>query len=252
MLLDLLKSTINPPKLTTSVFDEKYIDIHSHILPFLDDGANSFDQAIEMLCRMKELGIRNFVFTPHVMQDVWENSTENILQKFKEFQSKTLEIPEFTDIQIRIAAEYTLDENFLNLLQKNDILTLKDNKILIELPSMEMPLNLFDFIEVIQDKGFVPILAHPERYLGFHQNEGIYCKLKSAGCLFQVSLLSLSDNYNRDIQNTALWLIRNNLIDFISTDVHRVYQIEVLKKMLQKFGLIELIKPLIKNNRLLL
>lgn len=252
MILDLLKSTINPPKLTTSVFDEKYIDIHSHILPFLDDGENSIEQATHMLCRMKELGIRNFVFTPHVINDVWDNTTEKILETFQDFLHKAQQIPELVDVQMRVAAEYMLDENFLTLLQKKDLLTIKDNKILVELSYMEMPLNLFDFIAEIQEKGFVPILAHPERYLGFHQNEGIYCKLKSAGCLFQVSLLSLSDNYNRDIQNTALWLIRNNLIDFISTDVHWVYQIEVLKKMLQKFGLIELIKPLIKNNRLLL
>lgn len=252
MLLDLIKTTLNPPKLTTSVFNERFIDIHSHILPGIDDGAESIEDAVLMLRKLKTLGITNFVFTPHVMNEVWENSSDQILGKFHEFQFHVHEHPDLQDVSMRVAAEYMLDENFLKLLSNHDLLTVKENKILVELSYLNPSIQLFELVAEIIQKGYVPILAHPERYINFHQNQGMYCKLKSAGCLFQVNLLSLSNYYNKEVQDAALWLIRNNLIDFIGTDAHRVHQVQAIENMLQKFGLVQLIKPLVKNNNVLL
>jgi protein-tyrosine phosphatase len=253
MLLELLKSTINPPKkLTTTLFNENFIDIHSHILPGVDDGAASIEDALNLMKKMRSFGIQNFVFTPHVMNEVWENSTERIMQRFHEFKFHVEQEPGLENVTMRVAAEYMLDENFLHLLETKDLLTVKDNMILVELSFMSPPMNLFRLLAEIQKKGYIPILAHPERYLSFHHNFGMYCKLKTAGCLFQVNLLSLSSYYNKEVQDTALWLIRNNLIDYLGTDIHKLHQMEAVEELLGKFSLIELVKPLVRNNYQLL
>jgi protein-tyrosine phosphatase len=252
MLLELLKSTISPPKLTTPLFNENFIDIHSHILPGIDDGAPSMKDALDLLKKMRQLGIQNFVFTPHVMNEVWENSSERIIEHFQEFKYFAEQESELQDVSMRVAAEYMLDENFLNLLQHKDLLTVKDNKILVELSYLAPPINLFELIAEIQFKGYVPILAHPERYLSFHRNQGMYCKLKTAGCQFQVNLLSLTSYYNKEVQDAALWLMRNNLIDYIGSDVHRIHQVEAIEELIGKFGLVQLVKPIVKNNYQLL
>lgn len=248
MILDLFKTKKIPPQKTTYLFKDEFIDIHSHILPGLDDGALDIRDSIEILKKMRQLGFRNFVFTPHVMNEVWENTSEQIIERFYELKTAALQEPDLKDVRMRVAAEYMLDEYFLELLHRKDLLTIKDNMILIELSSIAPPLNLFELIYKIKIQGYVPILAHPERCISFHKNEGMYCKLKSSGCLFQVNLLSFASYYSKEIQNAAMWLLHNNLIDFVGSDVHRLHQVEVIEDLTSRSGLVELLKPIIKNN----
>lgn len=247
MIIDLFRSK---KKITSHLhsFSEHYIDIHSHILPGIDDGAKTMGHSLELLTNMYKLGIKNFVCTPHVIEGVWENSTENILQKFNELKSVVQQTPSLKEINIRVAAEYMMDENFQNLLKNQDLLPIKDNKVLVEMSYLAPPANLFEIIADIQVKGFVPILAHPERYKTFHQDLAVYHQLKKAGCLFQLNMISLSNYYGKDVHESAIWLLRNNMIDFIGSDLHHMKHMEVINSIVTRKNMMDLVSPIIHNN----
>ncbi len=232
----------------TNYFTEDFIDIHSHILPGIDDGAKTMGHSLELLTNMYKLGIRNFVCTPHVIEGVWENSTENILSTFNELKSVVEQTPSLRGVNLRVAAEYMMDENFEKLLQNNDLLPIKDNKVLVEMSYLAPPANLFEIIAQIQVKGYVPILAHPERYKSFHQDLSVYEQLKKAGCMFQLNMISLSNYYGKDVHESAVWLLRNNMIDFIGSDLHHMKHMEVIESVVTRKNMMDMVTPVIYNN----
>ena len=205
-----------------------FVDIHSHLLPEIDDGAKNMETTIQLIQDLSEFGIKNFITTPHVLGDVYPNSSKTITEKLllvKEELSKN----NINDISISAAAEYMLDEQFQERLKNNDILTLKKNFILVELLYFNPPLNLFDILFDIQLKGYKPVLAHPERYNFYHNEFETYQKLKNAGCLFQLNLLSLSKHYGENVRKIAHKLLDNNMYDLVGTDTHHKKHIELLK-----------------------
>jgi len=211
-------------------FPEDFVDIHSHLLPGIDDGAKNMNNSIELILKMRSHGIKNFITTPHVLGDVYPNTTETINNKLKEVQKELLK-RNIRDVSIRAAAEYMMDEEFSKRLENNDILTLKDNFILVEMSYLSAPINLHEILFEIQLKGFKPILAHPERYNFYHNNFESYYKLKKAGCLFQLNLLSLSEHYGKRIQEISRKLLKENLYDFVGTDTHHHNHLELLKRI---------------------
>lgn len=247
MIIDLFKpkKKIIP---ANNYFSEDFIDIHSHILPGIDDGAKTMGHSIELLTHMYKLGIRNYICTPHVIEGVWENSTEKILSAYNEFKSVVDQTASLSNVNIRIAAEYMMDENFQQLLKNKDFLPIKDNKILVEMSYLAPPANLFETIAEIQVKGFVPILAHPERYKSFHHDLAVYERLKTAGCLFQLNMISLTNYYGKDVHESAIWLIRNNMIDFIGSDLHHMRHMEQINSLTSRNNMMEMIIPIIYNN----
>lgn len=247
MIIDLFrpKRRITP---AMNNFTDHFIDIHSHILPGIDDGAKTMGHSIELLTHMYKLGIRNFICTPHVIEGVWENSTEKILSVFNELKAVVEQTPNLREVSLRVAAEYMMDENFHKLLSNKDLLPIKDNKILVEMSYLAPPANLFETIAEIQVKGFVPILAHPERYKSFHQDLGVYQQLKSAGCMFQMNMISLSNYYGKDVHESAIWLLRNNMIDFIGSDLHHMRHMEVIESVVTRRNMMEMVTPIIYNN----
>ena len=124
-----------------NIFHQQYIDIHSHILPSIDDGSKSVEMSIELLLKMKSYGITNFVFTPHVLEGVWENTPSTIEKAFDKLQNAVSKCAELSDISMRYAAEYMLDDHFSNLLANDDILTLKGKYILVEMSFFNAPFN---------------------------------------------------------------------------------------------------------------
>lgn len=247
MIIDLFrpKKKINP---AMNNFSESFIDIHSHILPGIDDGAKTMGHSIELLTNMYKLGIRNFVCTPHVIEGVWENSTEKIISTFNELNSVVEQTPHLKEISLRVAAEYMIDENFQKLLENKDFLPVKDNKILVEMSYLAPPANLFETIAEIQVKGFKPILAHPERYKTFHQDLAVYERLKAAGCMFQINFISLSNYYGKDVHESAIWLLRNNMIDFIGSDLHHMRHMEIIESVVTRKSMMDMVMPVIYNN----
>ena len=179
-------------------FPQGFVDIHSHLLPGIDDGAKDLENAIALIEKMSSFGIKNFITTPHILGDLYPNTPEIIKSKLQEVQEALVK-RNFTDITITAAAEYMLDEQFAVILEKEEILTLKDNLVLVEMSYFSPPINLYDILFQLQLKGYKPILAHPERYNTYHNNFKEYYKLKRAGCLFQLNLLSLTEHYGKHV-----------------------------------------------------
>jgi protein-tyrosine phosphatase len=204
------------------------IDIHSHLLPGLDDGVQSFEQAEEIILRFQKLGYKKLITTPHVMSDFFRNTSEGITAKLRELNqwlaSKNIQI------EIQAAAEYYLDEELYRKIEVNEpLLTFGNNYVLFETNFMTEPLNLREFIFLASTRGYRLILAHPERYL-FLQNDFSKAEdLLSRGLLFQVNISSLSGYYSKAAQATAQKLIDNKWIHFIGSDCHNIQHIQLLE-----------------------
>lgn len=180
------------------------------------------------------------------MGDVWPNSSETIKEKLR-LLDKAMSENGINGVSINVAAEYLLDQNFETLLKQGDLLTLKDNLILVEISYFNPPNNLYEILFDIQLANYKPILAHPERYNFYHNDVEHYDKLKKAGCLFQLNLLSLTKHYGESVQKNALNLLKKGYYDFVGTDVHRLHHLEILKKI-GNTKLLPLLKPLLEKN----
>ncbi len=223
-----------------------YIDIHSHLLPNIDDGSKSLMDTISMIKSLDLLGFKQFTTTPHIISSIWENSKESIE---KTLISTKNEFPnEIKNIPFKAAAEYMMDINFVKLFQEEKLLTLHENYVLVEMSYLNAPLNLYEILFELQLEGYKPVLAHPERYNFYHFNLNEYKKLKNAGCFFQLNLLSTVGYYGPKIAEIADYLLKNNLIDFVGSDIHHTNHIAFLsKKIVLKSH--ENLKMAIQNNQ---
>lgn len=213
-----------------SLFPENFVDIHSHLIPGIDDGAKTFEEALKLIQKLGKMGIVNFVTTPHIMEGLYPNSSTTITQKHNELLLY-LQKHNCNNVSIKVAAEYMLDANFLTLLEKKDLLTIGANHVLVEMSYFNMPINLYDILFKIQLAGYKPILAHPERYAFLHSNYSTYHKLKNAGCKFQLNLLSLTDYYGKKTKSMALKLLQDQLIDFVGSDTHNMQHVRFLNEL---------------------
>ena len=218
------------------IIPDNHIDIHSHLLPGIDDGSKSIEDSIFLISELKKMGINNFITTPHIFSGVWDNTKIKIQETEIEANLKLKNTS--GDTILKAAAEYLLDDHFVNLFQKGEILTLKDNYVLVEMSYLNAPIQLYDIIFDMQVAGYIPVLAHPERYLFYHKNFNEYSKLKNAGCKFQINLLSTVGYYGNDVLETAKLLLSKGLIDFVGSDVHH-------KKHIDAFGSKILLKDLL-------
>ena len=213
----------------TKLFPPNYTDLHCHIVPGIDDGAKTIEESLDLLRRYENIGIKKLIATPHIMAGVYPNTTETI----KEHHAKLLQAAEEAGINIKIgvAAEYMLDGEFEALLKEKDLLTLKDNYLLVEMSYLNPPVNLFELLFKLQQAGYEPVLAHPERYAFLHDDREGYRKLKHHGCLFQLNLLSLSDHYGKSVKKAAVKLLKEGMIDFTGTDTHHKGHLKLLETL---------------------
>lgn len=212
------------------VFPKGYTDIHSHLLPGIDDGAKTIEDSINLIKQFKTFGITNLITTPHIMGQVWSNTPKIINQKLSAL-IEALKKEGLSDINISAAAEYLIDDNFVNSLKNGELLTLKDNLVLVELSYFNPPVNLFDILFDMQVAGYKPVLAHPERYAFYHNDIEKFDALKKAGCLFQLNLLSLTKHYGQKVQATAHYLLKTDYYDFSGSDVHRKHHLNLMTKI---------------------
>lgn len=216
MLFNLFKKKEKKPEID---FSSIKTDIHSHLIPGIDDGAATMDESIILIQRMMDFGFKKIVTTPHIMADYYRNTSEIILRGLDAVREE-LHLRNI-NVEFEAAAEYYLDETFENKLDKGDILTLGGKYVLFELSFVNYPKNLFEVIEKIQDKGYTPILAHPERYPYLGGELENYQQIKESGCYLQLNILSLAGYYGKPAQKIAESLAENYLIDFIGSDLHR-------------------------------
>jgi tyrosine-protein phosphatase YwqE len=225
---------------------EYHIDIHSHLLPGIDDGARTFGDTLRLTQALQDIGISEFITTPHIIQHVWDNTHEQILDKktttVLELEKNNITVP------FKAAAEYLMDDQFVQLFQSNNLLTLKENYVLVEMSYINPPIQLYSILFDLQVAGYIPVLAHPERYLFYHNNFNEYHKLKRAGCLFQLNLLSVVGYYGTAITKIAEQLLQKDMYTYVGSDVHHDNHINAFK---QKVNLKDLtpLKEAIDNNQ---
>ncbi len=197
---------------------EGHVDIHSHLIPGIDDGAPDIGASLDLLSPLVLAGHTKFIMTPHVMYGVYENTPEQILDAYNVLKNAAASA--FPNIKLEAAAEYMLDSNFPALLESEKLLPLHGKYLLVELSYLNPPLHLFQLLFDIQVAGYIPVLAHPERYAFYHRNHDALRKLKTSGCRFQINLLSAVGYYGPPAADTLMWLLREGMVDFVGSDVH--------------------------------
>ena len=210
------------------------VDIHSHLLPGLDDGVKSVEETVYILKILQNLGYKKIITTPHVMSDHYPNSNLDIISKL--IETKELLVKHELDIQLDAAAEYYLDENLIYKLSKKEkLLTFGKNYLLFETSFFNKPAFLEEAVFNMNTLGYQPVLAHPERYSYLNGNQKLLEKLKNMNLFFQMNILSLSGFYSIEVKKFAMKLLKANLIDFVGTDCHNALQAdEVLNKLNNK------------------
>tara|TARA_R110002049_G_scaffold35296_2_gene113978 strand:- start:902 stop:1642 length:741 start_codon:yes stop_codon:yes gene_type:complete len=225
---------------------EGFIDIHNHLLPGIDDGAKTAEESITILKGFQEIGITNFIATPHIMDGYYPNTPNSIREALAVLENK-LKIENLTNFTIEAAAEHMVDPFFESILERNEIMPLKKDSILIEMSFLQASINFEEAIQKLKKINLFPILAHPERYSFIHKNFNNYTVYKNKGMYFQLNLLSLSNYYGTDVQKNAFKLLEHNLFDFAGTDVHNLQQLNALKEIKIPLKIAEKLQPLISN-----
>ena len=195
-----------------------HTDLHSHLIPGIDDGAKTLEDSLHLISQLHQLGYRHLITTPHVMADLYPNTPEDIRSGLAIVRAAVAE--KKMDIEIDAAAEYFMDEHFAALVEHDQLLTLPGNRVLVEMSTLNAPPNLFNDLFRLQTKGYQPVLAHPERYVFLKEDFRQYTRLKDYGCEFQLNLLSITGYYGKPVREIALKLLKNNMINLLGTDLH--------------------------------
>ncbi|HEY8511204.1 MAG TPA: CpsB/CapC family capsule biosynthesis tyrosine phosphatase [Cyclobacteriaceae bacterium] len=222
-MLDWLKKKRRAPG------DALITDMHSHLLPGLDDGVKTLEDAEAVVRVFQQLGYRKLITTPHVMQDHYRNTPQTILSGLDQLRNHLKK--QNIEMEVAAAAEYYLDEAFMRRLESgNPLLTFGNSYLLFETNFISEPLNLNEFIFAATTRGYTPVLAHPERYLYLQDNISRIEDLANRGVLFQVNLGSLAGFYNKGVQNMAGKLVDMKLVHFLGSDCHHLQHAEAIAK----------------------
>ncbi len=204
------------------------VDLHSHLIPGIDDGSPDMETSVKLIKEMRDLGYKKLITTPHISSNIFRNNPEIIDTGLSALQARLAK--EKINVKIEAAAEYLIDDGFETLLKENMLKTFSNNYILIELPYFHLPPNLYDVTFELQIKGYKIMLAHPERYLYWYNDMCKYEELKDRGIFFQLNMISLTGHYSPQVKKNAEKLIDAQMIDFLGSDLHNFYYLELLKK----------------------
>jgi len=205
-------------------------DIHSHLLPGLDDGVANFAEAGDVIRRLQAIGYQKFWTTPHIMSDTYRNTSEGILGRLDELRIFLKQ--EQIDVKVEAAAEYYFDTDLLAQVAAEALLmTFGDRYLLFEMNYMNEPYQLNDFIFKLTTQGYRPVLAHPERYHFMTMAKAE--DLKQRGVLFQINQLSYVNYYSRPVQVLAQQLTQQGWVDFVGSDCHHVRHADAMKACLK-------------------
>jgi protein-tyrosine phosphatase len=231
-------------------FDVIGVDMHSHVLPGIDDGAQDVGQSIQLIQAMMDLGIKRIVATPHIMADYYRNTPETIGKALDILKAEL--VNQNIDIKVEAAAEYYCDEAFAAKLDTEKLLSFgSEDFLLFEFSFMSMPPDFAHTLRKMRSAGYQPILAHPERYGYFSVKQCM--ELKDWGCLMQVNTTSLAGYHGKEVKKFAEKLVDELLVDFISSDMHHLKHAEALKESLKLPYVQRLLTeyPLLQNSALL-
>ena len=204
-----------------------FCDCHCHLLPGVDDGVQEKDETMQILEVWASLGVKEVWLTPHIMEDI-PNEPVALRKRFE-----TLTGTSTGTIELHLAAEHMMDGPFSKRLEKGDIMPFDNEKLLVETSYYTPPMNMGAIIERIKEKGYEPLLAHPERYQ--YMDDSDYKMWKQRGVLLQLNLPSLVGAYGPMVQRKAEWLLKEGMYDYSGTDTHSAVQMDMfLNSMISK------------------
>ena len=200
---------------------EPFVDIHCHLLPGIDDGAEDWDTSMAMARIAVADGFRSMVVTPHQLGSYGQNLGEEIRALTNEFQQRldAGAIP----LRVQPGADVRIEDGMLDLLDRGEVLTLGDHHrhVLLELPH-ELYLPLEGLLDALASKGMVGILSHPERNRGILRDPQVVGPLVKAGCLMQVTAASISGAFGATIQKCSESMLQQGFVHLVATDAHGV------------------------------
>lgn len=199
-------------------------------MPGLDDGVSTPEETLACLTQLANWGIKKVITTPHVSRDWYPNDTLAIQQGLADVRQ--LIADNQLPITIDVAAEYMLDDFFMDMLKHEDMLSFGERRFLLfETGWSSAPLNLGDMAFRIQTNGYTPVLAHPERYKYYHTDKAALHHLRDIGCLFQLNWMSLSGRYGSQVEKQARFLLQQHWVDFIGSDMHRPADLDTMARL---------------------
>ncbi|MDB5111578.1 MAG: polysaccharide biosynthesis protein phosphatase [Mucilaginibacter sp.] len=227
-MFNFLKKSAQKKEITFN-YESIMVDMHSHVLPGIDDGAQTTQESIALIRKMMGLGIKKIIATPHIMADYYKNTPETINNALEILKAEL--ISKEINIVVEAAAEHYFDETFEPRIEDRKLMIMGDNYALFEFSFINKPPNATKALGKMNDMGYKPILAHPERYpyMDIEQLRS----LKEHGCSLQLNTISLTGYYGKEVKKRAENLINNELIDFISSDMHHLRHAEAFENALR-------------------
>jgi len=209
-------------------YESIIVDMHSHVLPGIDDGAQNPEESVFLIKKMMDVGIKKIIATPHIMIDYYRNTPETIANALEILKAEL--VKQQVDIEVEAAAEHYFDETFEARVVNKKLMTMGDNYALFEFSFINQPPNAIPVIQKMTELGYKPILAHPERYpyLSVEQLKNF----RDWGCNLQLNTISLTGYYGKDIKKKAESIVDSDLVDFISSDMHHPRHAEAFQQAL--------------------
>ena len=223
-------------------FESLGTDIHAHLLPGLDNGATDISEAVLLASGLRDLGFKHLFCTPHISKSLPGNTPDTVLAVFEAFR-KGLSAAGIT-IELSLAAEYLLDEGFEELLEANSLLSLPGKRLLVELQPNRAEVDLRTLLFNLRIKEYLPVLAHPERYHFLPNYKKVIAKWHERGYEMQVDILSLTGYHGSETRATALWMLKNDLVSSLASNVHNRKELEVLNRSFESSKVREAVRKI--------
>ncbi len=210
----------------------KIIDLHTHLLPNVDDGSDSLSKTIEHLQVMSELGVDKVFLTPHYMLGTFTNNKEDVLRQFEILKKEAEKY--MINTELVLGAEVYCDDTLLAQVKEEKLTLGKSNYVLFETSLNDISDNSKHFIYELQMNKFRPILAHPERYSYVHAHPSIVREFINRDVLIQVNASSLLGYHGRKVKEIAWSLLHKGYAHFVASDDHCRHSDYILKKAFYK------------------
>jgi tyrosine-protein phosphatase YwqE len=224
-------------------------DVHSHLIPGIDDGSVSIEDSLNLVRGLHALGYSKLITTPHIMSDFYRNTPEIILSGLEKVREAVAK--EGIPVELEAAAEYYCDHDFERSIDAKNLLTFGGNHVLVELSYLNPSDNFETVTFKLQMEGYKVVLAHPERYPYWYQSFNKYEELRDKGVLLQINLASITGHYGSVAKRLSERLIENNMVDFLGTDTHKMSHVDVFRKSRKEPFLRRLIESgRLKNDQL--
>jgi len=206
------------------------VDMHSHLIPGIDDGSKSMEESLELIQRLSSYGLKKIITTPHIMSEYYRNTPEIIHMGLEDLRKAVQR--EGIPVEIDAAAEYYMDEIFLDKVKNGgELLTFGDNYILVETGFINRPQMLLETFFQLEMAGFKPVFAHPERYQYLLADKKLQEDLIERNTIFQINLLSLTGFYSKQVKDFAEVLLEKGNVQFFGTDCHNPRYLDMLETL---------------------